>query len=333
MKYAILLLILLISAFSSFALFPDAQIYVPFDGDFNNYGTVGYGEQAKVVAAGKTVPEIGPGIVRGAFDMRSAESSFIPGGLAAFGDLSKEIQTPVEASLDGAFSFSVAFWVIADSDFIPDPEAEPASLNSLAVAHIIDRDAGGNMEVFCNYNGVPRLRVAGVWIGVPVPEETMNVNPDTEHWTFYTYTYDGSPGLFDSPDKVHLYVAHHEDGYQLNEVPLSPTYSVNYAGPVPASGPLLVGNRYLYHGARQCTDGMIDELRIWAENDPAHMEDGTAVLTIDQIQAVVDNDLAASGVGQCGDWNHQYKSADFDENCIINIIDFADFASDWLASE
>lgn len=296
------------------ALVPDPNVYLPFNEDFNNYGASGYGEQGYLRAINGTVPELGPGFVGKCFDIRKAET-IDNSGFVAYGNHGTD-QSGVEEFLDFMTSFTITLWVSAGGELDPNGVA-------LKQCRLMDRYNTQNIEISCDLNGAPRLRVNGLWIIVPIDGDGA---PSPNGWTFYAITYDSTVATGEIVGS--LYMANPDEGmpYTLREVDIDDTRRRENALFTFSAGHLLVGNKELILG-KQGMDGMIDELRIWGNK-----VDGSGVLSFSQIEEVLQLDAAASVLGECGDWEHQYSNTDFNQDCIVNFEDYSTFAEGWLTN-
>ena len=152
----------------------------------------------------------------------------------------------------------------------------------------------------------------------PIVDHPLTLDPPTppvnemNEWIFLAVTYDGSTGAGNNVGWYKGWV----DANSLNR-----SNEQLYEWDVQDSNDKVVFLNHTNIGAfeRACSI-KFDEFRIFDR-----------ILTPEEIEAIRLYDLEPGVASVCGDAMHPSPSAmDFDDNCIVDFVDFATFVADWL---
>jgi hypothetical protein len=345
-NFLLCLLVLVFAVAPSSALAIEPLVYLPFDGDWTNYGSAGYGETGTVVTFAGSTPVFGAGIKGQCADITSGsiqstpsgykpQSGYIYYGLPStdpndpnpfdpndpntfdpndpntFDPNDPNTDTDIELALNNLKAFTITYWVNDNNNsWYGTPYWN---------THICDRHPGGVMDVFHNINGAPRLRVNRTWILVPYADN--GYLPANNKWAFCAMVYDSTATL-EPFGRVFIGKQVEGGGYELTEFVCSKVYNYNNAGPLAGNHePLLIGAYDMF--GTWGADAMIDEFRIFGSSS-----DNTGALTVEQLKTLMNYDLGAAE--RCGDVFHGYPSGDFTQDCITDVEDLSEFVKQWL---
>jgi len=153
-------------------------------------------------------------------------------------------------------------------------------------------------------------------------KDGTNSGPSTSHppivelnemnkWIFLGVTYDGSVGTGNN-------VGWYKGWVDANSVNRSneQLYAWDF---LDSNDKVVFFNHNLDWGLRACSI-KLDEFRVF-----------NRILTPEEIESVRQFDLQVGDASVCGDVMHPLPSEmDFDDNCIVDFVDFATFVADWL---
>jgi hypothetical protein len=294
----------------------DPLIYLPFDGDWDNYGSAGYGESGTVVTVNGSTPVFSNDGIKGqCMDLTSSEGNGYPAGFVYYGVPTTEpgnyVDTEIEEALNGLKSYTITYWLNAAFQL--------DGLNGdgpFYEAHFFDRDPGELYEIYADTNGNPRLRHNREWLGLVGGFGAVSI--PANGWVFWAISVD-----LDALQKVRVFYALPQGGvYQLQELYMNSYYSNNEMTIVDGRHePLIIGNRNMLgeHGM----DGMMDEFRFFGSQD-----DSSGSLSADLIESVMRYDLGESPY--CGSFTQPILEADFDADCDVDIVDMFVLVDRWL---
>jgi hypothetical protein len=286
-------------------------IYLPFDEDWVNYGSAGYGETANAYTGGDgSFPVLSDGLVGKCFDITSAQQNFGDSGCIAFPS-----STATARCLENLKSVTIIIWVNASGQIHRDENDN----TPLWQAVLFDRSYGDMLQCMMSSIGTPRFRVNSQWVGVGGGEAD---SAPLEGWYMIAFVYDSTVAPGEVTTKIYTSIPHEDQTYveSFREIQLSSQYNTVNAGPLNGSHrEFIIGQRNIPGSTslRRGMDGMLDEVRIYGS-----LNDGSGALSKDDILEVA----RATVSGNC----YRYLLGDLNKDCYVDNLDLAEFAFYWL---
>ncbi|MBN1315524.1 MAG: hypothetical protein JXA42_08650 [Anaerolineales bacterium] len=288
-------------------------IYLPFDGDYVNRGTAGYGEIGTVIDIGAGLPVFSTGIKGECIDLTAVAANGEAGSGVYFGQ-DGPTNSDIENALNNLFSFTTTWWVNPAGQF--EENGNPFCTGTFWARQADDLWYNSTMRAEARWWGGSFAYIGShSSAGSSYTHDASLPSP----WIFQAITYDAAT------EKLQMYrlnladVPYGSDPIAYLQIDVD---EILYgAGLVAASNnPLVIGNRS--SNGLSALDGLIDEFRLYGST-----LDARAALDQLQIEAIVRLDLDSN---ECGQGLHQYPRADITRNCFVDSADLAAFANDWL---
>ena len=272
----------------------DALLYLPFDQDFNNYGTA-IPEKGLAVTYNNITPVLGiadSGIQGRCLDLTEAAMA-TSAGCVLYGKPGSD-NTILENNLNGLKSLTACGWFNTNDDNVT-LKSYTGFLGRLGQLMVRSYDDNSRLVLGVNNN----------WTTAD-----NNVKYDeSNQWVFWAVTYDGTIGT----GNVKWY-----KGLEGETLSLLATHSLNAGTLATVDDELVVAN-LLTNGSYSFA-GLFDELRLFGSKT-----NNSGALPISVIQEIFDY----SQQTKCGDNDHFYPTADINHDCRVDLHDLAELAYNW----
>ncbi len=271
-----------------------ALIYMPFENNWNNYGSA-QPDSAEVSLINGIQPQFGIGLRQACLDLSAAVMGQ-NAGCVNFGFAGDE-ETAVEAALNGLKSFTICGWFNTVDPY-----------NTLTVNTGLCGRLGQVMLRSYDSDCHLVLGVNNQW----TPTDDDVVFCEADQWVFYAVTYDSTK----ASDQVLWYKGTQtpQDG-----VVFLKSHNLSAGTLVTQDDEFTVAN-LLASGAYSFS-GFFDEFRLFGSKS-----DSTGALDILQLQAVYEYSL----LPVCGETEHPRPTGEINGDCIVNLMDLSLIGLNWL---